>query len=277
MGILDIAEIELKKLNWLINWTEKKLDTYSDMPEDTLVCKCGSSMRYFYFSQTWANGKQTRKYLGDANNITVKRFKMRKFLRETMKALLNDRKLLVHLISHYSDYSPQAIHRKLPSSYKNLPDACYVDEQFEELKAWAAEKYDRNSYPLPTDPNIARDGTPFRSKGECMWYDNILFEDIPVRVEPVLNMRGESGQWHKLCPDFQFKCYDGSYLLVEHFGLWDDDKYAERNKTKIQEYLDCGFVLGDNLIVTSDNARHNTNELIIVEALDKVKKRTTGQ
>ena len=42
---------------------------------------------------------------------------------------------------------------------------------------------------------------------------------------------------------------------------------------KLQEYLDCGIVLGDNLIVTSDNADHRTNEIMIREALDKIKKR----
>ena len=277
MVILEIARFELRKLKKLKQKNESKLVDYSDLPEKALVCRCKSGKYFYYYTQERVNGKQTRTYIGTVNSEQVNRYKIRRFLVETLKAINKNISLIEDLISQYKDYSPQAIHRKLPSSYKNLPDACYVDEQFEELKAWAAEKYDRNSYPLPTDPNIARDGTPFRSKGECMWYDNILFEDIPVRVEPELNIRGESGQWHKLCPDFQFKCYDGSYLMVEHFGLWDDDKYAERNKTKIQEYLDCGFVLGDNLIVTSDNARHNTNELVILETLDKVKKRMTGQ
>ncbi len=110
-----------------------------------------------------------------------------------------------------------------------------------------------------------------------MWYDDILFEKIPVRIEPVLRLCGKSGQWHSLCPDFQFRCHDGSFLLVEHFGMWDTEKYAERNKIKIQNYLDCGFVLGDNLIVTSDNADHNTNELMIIEALEKIRKRVFGK
>ena len=110
----------------------------------------------------------------------------------------------------------------------------------------------------------------------CVQLDDILFEELPARIEPELEIQGKSGQWHKLHPDFMFLCFDGTILLVEHFGRWDDERYAERNKRKIQEYLDCGFVLGDNLIVTSDNAEHCTNEKMIVMAIDMIKKRMFG-
>ena len=115
-------------------------------------------------------------------------------------------------------------------------------------------------------------GDPCVQKGECMWYDDILFDGLPVWVDPEIKLKGKSGQWHTFHPDFIFKCFDGTYIYVEHFGYLDDDEYAEKAKRKLQEYLDCGIVLGDNLIVTSDNADHRTNEIMIREALDKNQK-----
>lgn len=277
MLIHDVAKRELRNIDRLISFTEKRLTKYKALPEKTLVCETKKSTQLYYYLQEKTGKTQRRQYLGKADNKQVLQYKTRRFLRDLLKILRYDKKLLEHLISKYKDYSTEAVHRHLPSSYKNLPDQCYTDQRFETLKAWAAEKYERNPFPLPANPNVARDGTAFRSKGECMWYDNILSEKIPVRVEPLLTLLGKSGTYHTISPDFLFQCADCSFLAVEHFGRWDDDKYAMDNMHKIQKYLDCGFVLGDNLIVTSDNADHNTNELMIIEALEKIRKRVFGE
>ena len=274
MLIIEIIKKTLKSIDWLISNTEAKLENFRDLPDKTLVCQIkGRNQIIYYYEQERIENKQIRKYIGKADTPKVRHYKERRFYQDTLKALYFDRELLKETVEKFIDYSPAAIHRKLPSSYKNLPDACYVDDRFEELKAWAAEKYKRNPYPLPADPNIARDGTPMRSKGECMWYDNILFEKIPVRIEPELILTGKSGKTYKFYPDFVFMCYDGSLIIVEHFGKLDDENYAATNLPKIKDYHDCGYTLGDNLIITSDNVNHRTNELMIVDALSIIKKR----
>ena len=237
MIVIDLAKRQLAVLNDLIDETTHRLNTYKTMPDKVLTCRSrsGNNQNSYYYEEQYSNGKVTLDPLGKSENKNVIAYKRRRYLKKLLKTLEANKAALEQFISSFKDYSPEAIQKNLP--------------------------------------NIARDGTPFRSKGECMWYDNILFEGLPVRIEPELELMGESGQWHKLFPDFMFKCFDGSVILVEHFGKWDDEKYAERNKRKIQEYLDCGFVLGDNLIVTSDNAEHCTNELMMVEALEKIKKR----
>ena len=295
MIVIDLAKRQLAVLNDLIDETTHRLNTYKNMPDKVLTCRSrsGNNQNSYYYEEHYSNGKVTLDPLGKSENKNVIAYKRRRYLKKLLKTLKANKAALEQFISSFKDYSPEAIQKNLPkvyrdydhmhfndesipgpaTVYKNLPDNIYKDERFNELLKWASDEYPRNSYPLSSTPNIARDGTPFRSKGECMWYDNILFEGLPVRIEPELELMGESGQWHKLFPDFMFKCFDGSVILVEHFGKWDDEKYAERNKRKIQEYLDCGFVLGDNLIVTSDNAEHCTNELMMVEALEKIKKR----
>lgn len=277
MYLISLVERELKLVDHLITNTLKRLSDYADVPDKTLVCRHTGLDSSRYYLQDHKDGKHEQKSAGDRSSPLVTRMLTLRFLNERLKVLQKDKRLLISFLNKYCDFTPEAIQRRLPASYRDLPEECYNDEIRAQLGAWASEQYERNPFPLPDDPNIARDGTPFRSKGECMWYDDILFEKIPVRIEPVLRLCGKSGQWHSLCPDFQFRCHDGSYLLVEHFGMWDTEKYAERNKMKIQEYLDCGFVLGDNLIVTSDNADHNTNELMIIEALEKIRKRVFGE
>ena len=263
------------------------------MTDKTLVQRKRNGDNPDYYEQDWNHGDKALKPLGKSDNKTVKAYKKRRFLQKKLQILKNNKNATEQFLSQYHDFTTESICKSLPRSYQGIPVNAYEqidtglvlkvhghlprsiieDGRFQKLVDWAAEDYKRNPMSLPEDPNIARDGTPMRSKGECMWYDDILFEGLPVRVDPELVIQGKSGQWHKLYPDFQFLCFDGTTILVEHFGGWDDEEYAERNKRKIQEYLDCGFVLGYNLIVTSDNANYRTNELGIIDALEIIKKR----
>ena len=291
MVLIDEVKRELSMIDDLISNTTERLSTYEDLPHRTLVLRVRGTGHPFYYEQEWIDGKKVVYYLGSIDCKKAARYKQQHYLNEKLKILVCDKKAAEQFLKHFTDYSYEEIVKRLPPSYreisiddgsgdslrrrkyKRLPDSIVKDERFQKLVKWANEPYTRNPYPLPDDPNIARDGTPMRSKGECIWYDDILFEELPARIEPELEIQGKSGQWHKLHPDFMFLCFDGTIILVEHFGRWDDEKYAERNKRKIQEYLDCGFVLGDNLIVTSDNADHCTNEKMIVMAIDMIKAR----
>lgn len=276
MFIIGIVKWEIRKIDWLIERVQKKLDSFVDLPNITMVVR-RRGYHLYYYAQEYVDKKKKQHFLGGPENDIVKRLKLRRFYQAMLDALQKDKKLLTKVVRHFIDYSAHEIHKHLPDSYKNLPSKCYEDDTLRKIRDWAQQKYERNTFPIPDQPNIARDGTAMRSKGECMWYDNILFEEVPVRVDPKLHLTGKSGRTYTLCPDFQFMCADGSFILVEHFGKLDDDNYAAEKMRRIQEYLDCGYVLGDNLIVTSDTTNHTTNELMILEALDKIKKRVFGR
>lgn len=293
MFLIDIIERQQKVLSDLIDETTTLLENFDTMPSGSLVLRKRESGQINCYSQTSNNGKMTLVPLGKTDAKIVVYFKHRRYLQLKLQVLNADKTAVDRFLKLYKDYSPESIYEKLPKSYKDLPVNSYEnngpvnvpdkykrlpeyirnDPRFMELVRWASEKYKRNPTEMPPDPNISRDGTPMRSKGECMWYDDILFEGLPVRIEPEIKMRGKSGKWYTFYPDFVFKCFDGTYIYVEHFGMLDDEHYAERKLQRILEYLDCGIVLGDNLIVTSDNAEHHTNERVIVEVLELIMKR----
>ena len=305
MFLIDITKRQIDMLDYLIEETTRQLSNFNDLSHKTLVVRGRGLNGLNYYERVMDNGKTKLYPLGKADAEAVIRFKDRRFLQQQLKILRSNKRAAELFLSRFQEFTPAAIQKTLPKAYRNetdhtcydekanlesqesgyagstdaapryrsLPEQIYNDIRFQKLLNWAAADYPRNSYPMPDNPTIARDGKPMRSKGECLWYDDILFEGLPVRLEPEIEMQGKSGQWHKLHPDFAFLCFDGTIILVEHFGMWDDEKYAERNKRKIQEYLDCGFVLGDNLIVTSDNADHCTNELMILAAIEMIKRR----
>ena len=53
-------------------------------------------------------------------------------------------------------------------------------------------------------------------------------------------------------PDFQIKCPDGSYILIEHAGMLNKYQYALDLAGKLQTYGLNGYILGYTLFVTSD-------------------------
>lgn len=58
---------------------------------------------------------------------------------------------------------------------------------------------------------------------------------------------------NKWYPDFKVRRpRDGKIIIWEHFGMLDDVDYAVENQEKLIIYMEYGFRLLDNLIVTYD-------------------------
>lgn len=273
MYLNEIIRRELKKIDKAITTMQEKLDTFNDLRQGTLICKPQGFHTYYYYLQTCVHGKSSRVYLGKDDLEIVRRYKKQRFYREKLKRMETNKAVLNKCLKQLTDYSTEAIYHDLPSAYKNLPEECYVDDSFTELKAWANEKYERNPYPLPTDPNITCDGTPTRSKGESLIYDDLYFMDTPNRYDPKIRLKGRSGVYHYLYPDYLFHDSVGKPYAWEHLGMMDLEQYAERLKNKIVEYIDCGFIPGDNLFFTSDNIENNTNELMVMDMIDFINKK----
>ncbi len=276
-GIKQQIEEELRRIEHLIRITKASLDRIGELPEGTLVCNASSPRRIRYYRQTIRNGRQRRKCIGGPDSGLVQSYKKQRFYQMRMEILVHNKKILQRAVKSLQDYSVEAIHNKLPMSYRSLPDVCYADDRKEELAEWAKKTYRRNSYMLPDEPNVACDGTETRSKGEAIIYDDIYYAGIPFQYDSYHKIRGRSGKLHGISPDFLFRCKDGSLLFWEHLGLLGDGTYSQDTIDKLNKYLDCGFVSGENLIITSDNARGNTNELAILRALKIVRERVYGE
>lgn len=263
---------ELARVDFLIGSTKKHLNETKDLPEGVMVCLNTTPRKIKYYFQPKDDPAKKRKYLGDPDEPIVQAMKRRRFYQVRLKILLNNKKVIERALKGLQDYSAEAIHRILPNAYKCLPDDCFTDDSLTDMKEWVKKTYKRNAYALPDNPNIACDGTATRSKGETIIYDNVYHTIIPFQYDSFHKFKGKSGTVHGISPDYLFKCKDGRPLAWEHFGLMGNGRYSDDNMVKLNKYIDCNFVLGDNLIVTSDNVDGNTDERVILEALEKVKR-----
>lgn len=115
------------------------------------------------------------------------------------------------------------------------------------IESWLSQKTETNQdYPeqrtIPT-----KVGFKVRSKSECLIADALFDRRIPFRYEQIHRVGGI-----KLSPDFTIlsprDCQN--VILWEHFGLMDDNRYANSMRAKLGTYLEAGFVPGKNLIMT---------------------------
>lgn len=265
-SFIDNVENELDNVRYMITVAKAGID--KKLRGSISMKRCKSNI--YYLNKVKVGDKYRCRYLGTPTSLAVIKFKANRFNKERLKILEYDRNLLEALITDYRDYSPDAIHSKLPESYKDLPSLCYEDDRMEKMKAWAKEKYEKNQHPMKKSATTACDGTQVRSKGECIWYDSLKGADIPFRYDSMISLRDANGYVKKKSPDFEIICRTGRLLYVEHAGMLLKPDYLEDFKEKVRLYMLNGIVIGDNLIITSDNADGGTNSQMINEIINKI-------
>ena len=58
----------------------------------------------------------------------------------------------------------------------------------------------------------------------------------------------------KIYPDFTiYHPMSNKIILWEHFGLMDNNSYAQNAKIKLGTYIDANYIPGNNLIVTYES------------------------
>ena len=229
--------------------------------------------RGYYYLQFHANGERKNKYLGKIDSELVIAQKEKLVKQRLSEALQNDRLAIATCLHSLTDISPLDIPYSLPSKYAGIDVDIFQDERMNSLFEWAKEDYPKNNMDYTDQLILSCDGTRMRSKGECLWY-NLLYESwLPFRDNMLMEMVNLDGKREWISPDFVLKCYDGSYILIDHMGLLLDSKYAAKNTNRIRVFLNNGYVIGKDLFITSDDKYGGTDSKSMKALLDLIKNR----
>ncbi|MCR5761306.1 MAG: hypothetical protein K6F82_04865 [Sphaerochaetaceae bacterium] len=72
-------------------------------------------------------------------------------------------------------------------------------------------------------------------------------------------------------PDFAFyNAFTDRFIYLEHLGKVDDPEYASKSLPRLLDYIANGFVIGQNLFLTSEGAGRNFTKREIKKVLDKI-------
>ena len=243
MTLLEIAEQHLKELERRKSYYQKQV---AQGPEGFLSCnKNGKKTKWFLLSSL--SGKHTRKLLPKSERTLAAKLAKKTFcyirLQETTEQIENLRRFIkeAQKCSVTNSMSKQLPRLALLSGAeeKTLPD---------ELLAWKNEPFP-SSPPHPENRTIRSSaGLMVRSKAEDMIATELTRCGIPFHYEETLYVGTQI--YH---PDFRIKHpITGDFIIWEHFGKMDDPEYAASALRKIQQYKSAGYILGVNLIITTE-------------------------
>lgn len=258
---------ELKRIQRLINFLQS-----DNLQQSGYIEKLKRRKHTYYYLCITKNKKKKRLYLGKANSPELKRAVSVFFKKAHLEILKHNKEVLEEAINNLWDDSVSGIIGHLPRVCREVCREGFRDPRLEELKAWASADYPKNTYPLSESANYAKDGTRVRSKGEALWYNLLLEAGIPFRYECKITVVDENGWEVELCPDFMIQCYDGTMIIIEHLGGLKSAKYRSDLTAKLYYYQKEGYVIGDNLFLTSDDADHNTSSEMIARKVQEIEK-----
>ena len=244
MHLKKIIEREYKELEECIKLLEKELN---ELPQGTMLSKTINGKRYIYqqFRNEFSNGKFIQKYISkdvQLQNGIVRR----RIIEDSLPILKHNLKYLEKALSKIKKFDLHEICSNLPGGYKPVPYKCQKIFPDIDITAWLNEPYNTNPKFGEQLIHDTISGGKVRSKSEALISYMLSKYEIPYRYEPELVIDG-----CVLYPDFELlRVRDKKLFYWEHFGMMDNEQYAQNAHSKIKLLGENGIVQWSNLITT---------------------------
>lgn len=241
------------------NLRRKMVDALRNMTPGYLVKKGD----YYYWRKKEDEGF-TEKYLGrEEGNLTVRRLKRKKYFQTTIEIIDKNIKALDRFIKSYKRYDPMSVASSMGNAYQIPPDSIFAIMGLMNPKNWE-KNYTKNSkYPEHLKHTTDR-GEKVRSKSEIVIYNALAANNILFRYECRLRV---GYLWYR--PDFMILLTkDNRIVIWEHFGHSDDPIYLKSAMDKIRNYIENGYVLWYNLIITFEDKDGNIDAGIVSRIIE---------
>lgn len=139
-----------------------------------------------------------------------------------------------------------------------------TDEMF--VKLWESKPYQKNPYPFETE-NLQTDrGEIVRSKSELHIANALYNSHIPYRYEYPLQLADN----RQVYPDFFcLNVRKRKEIVWEHPGAMDNVNYVNSNIRKLELYNLSNYVIGDNLILTTETTNNQLNTNMIKNIINR--------
>ena len=227
------------------------------LPAGTIFCfQNGTHVKWYE-----KDGKR-RQYLPKDQRKYAEKLAMKKYLLLRMKELIQEERAVGSYISHHREsVSEQMLAPDSPYSELLAP---YFQPESSDLQSWMESPYEQNKkYPEQKIYGTSA-GIHVRSKSESMIVYLLHDYKIPFRYESEL----ELGQV-TVYPDFTIRHpKTGKLFLWEHLGMVDETAYRRNALSKLQLYMEHGWIPSVNLILTFETKEYPL-DMAYVEGLIK--------
>ncbi len=253
--------IERKKiLEKIICDIEKGSKTY---PSGRLrIIKKNNNDQYYWVQK---KGDTNGVYISKNDINTAYDLAQKDYNRKALKLATEELERIESYLLCYPDHRVEDLYESYsPSRKKLINPAVIPEEQF--VADWNNTVYE----PLPFEDSsfsfYSASGIRVRSKAEVMIADMLEHYKIPYKYEYPLYLDGLS----TVRPDFT--CLNISKrkeFIWEHFGMMDNQSYANKNIKKITIYEQNGYMAGDNMILTFESSQVPLDSRVIKTKIEK--------
>lgn len=139
-----------------------------------------------------------------------------------------------------------------------------TDEEY--VLNWMDEQYDRMAFSEETEEHYSANGIRVRSKSEEIIANLLEHYKIPYKYEYPLHLeRGTLVRPDFICLNVPRR----KEMVWEHFGMMDNEEYANKNIQKISFYEHSGYIPGENMILTFESSQVPLNSNVVRSKIER--------
>lgn len=245
----------LKRQEFLRAEIEDCLRVINAAPPGKLeVCKNNSSIRFYVKPDCGP-----RKYLPKAEIKTAEMLAHKRIMLTRLSFLEKELRATQLYLKHCPNETSRQKIVKRESKLSELiskPDSL----------PWHLQPFNSNlSFP-ENFKHPSPSGHMLRSKSECLIDMELFHRNVPFRYECELKVHGTV-----MYPDFTFFNENtGEFKYWEHFGMMDDSIYRRKAFDKVENYISCGFVPGENVLFTYETSKAPLTITTVDRTIDEI-------
>ena len=252
--------------------TEKLLKNISEnlktiKPDEALikVIASGNSLQ-LYIKESEKDGMYGR-YLSISEIDRAKNIVKSEYYNRLKAALEKRIGYIDRTIENLNKTNPFEIYKKMGKGKQRIIEPIEITtEQYREK--WESVEYEGKAFGEDTACIYTDKGERVRSKSEKIIADKLYKENIAYRYEYPINIPYIG----TLYPDFTILDeVNRRNIIYEHFGLMDNEDYANNAISKMQLYEREGYVLGDNFFCTMETSSKPLDSRMLDGIIGRIK------
>lgn len=189
------------------------------------------------------------------------------YYRNLKKCLEKKERQVNACIAHLGNDYVYEVYEKLGKGKQQLVEPIEMTDE-EYRKRWESVEYTSKEFGDDDIEIYTEKGERVRSKSEKIIADKLYKENIAYRYEcPII-----IGNMITVYPDFIILDEKNRKdIILEHFGMMDNEVYAGSTVSKISLYAGEGYVMGDNLFFTMETATRPLDSRVLDGIIAQIK------
>lgn len=248
--IINIRELAEDYLNTLKQLKEKLLQEEKKLPDGKLrVSKRKSTYQYYLITE---KNNRLGKYLSKKNVPLITQLARKTYYKKLILVLEKEIKNFNSILANSNPDTVFQVYENLNEGLKPfISNVIKSEEQY--AAEWKKLDYAKKPFRENEPQHITSFGLRVRSKSEILIAEALNRNHIPFRYEFPVTIK----KYGTVYPDFY--CLNPrthKEVIWEHFGLMDNQEYAEKALKKIEDYMESGFSCKKNLCFTMESTNN---------------------